>query len=214
MRLARTGCTAPSAFPMKCFGLLPPANPAAALPAAPAPSPTAAMVYGGLSFGAVSVAAYSIWAYRLVPGTAALYASIAAVYLGLGGVALARLVRPPRRWQRFPLLFATGFFVYAVCWCAFWFGLRGKYLADLWGAAAGLAAMTWLFQRAFGQRGGFALSFLALFAWHGAGYYAGGELYAAVRGSTGRLLWGAAHGVGFGAGLGCVLSFCQRSRNP
>jgi hypothetical protein len=34
-------------------------------------------------------------------------------------------------------------------------------------------------------------------------------LHAAIRGSTGRLLWGAAHGVGFGAGAGYLVYRCQ-----
>lgn len=179
----------------------------------PWPSLPFAMIYAGLSFGAVSTLAYTIWAFRLVPGTAGLYTTTALVYLGLGGLALSRLVAAPGAAGRFTLCFATVFLAYAVCWCAFWFGLRGKYRADLWGAMAGLAAMTWQLQLAFGQRRGFLAMFLVLLALHSAGYYAGEQLYAAVRGTSGRLLWGAAHGLGFGAGLGYVLFQCQR-RTP
>jgi hypothetical protein len=110
---------------------------------------------------------------------------------------------------RFALLFATAFMLYAIAWCAFWFGLRGKHRADLWGAMVGLAAMTCLLQRAFGQSRGFLPRWAALFALHSVGYYAGEALYSAVRGSTGRLWWGAAHGAGFGAGLGYVLFRAQ-----
>lgn len=169
-----------------------------------------AMLYACLAFGAVSTLAYSIWAFRLVPGTAGLYTTTALVYLGLGGLALSRLVAVPGAAWRFTLCFATVFLAYAVCWCAFWFGLRGKYRADLWGAMAGLAAMTWLLQLAFDRRRGFLAMFLVLIALHSAGYYAGEQLYAAVRGTSGRLLWGAAHGLGFGAGLGYVLFQLQR----
>jgi hypothetical protein len=170
------------------------------------------MLYGSLGFGAVSVLAYSIWAFRLVPGTAALFATIAAVYLGIGGLTLSRLVIAPGAWKRFPLLFATAFIAYAVCWCAFWFGLKGKHGADFWGAVAGLLAMTWMLQRAFGCTSGFLRLFIGLFVFHSVGYYLGSELEALVRGSSGRLLWGAAHGLGFGAGLGYVLFRCQRLR--
>ncbi len=169
------------------------------------------LIYGALSFAAVSAAAYSIWAFRLLGQEATLYAAIAIVYLGLGGLALSRLVAASGAWKRFPGLFAAAFFLYALGWCAFWFGLRGKHLADLWGALAGLAAMVWLLQSAFGTRPGFLRLLLVLFVCHSAGYYLGGELYAQFRGATGRLLWGVAHGLGFGAGLGYVLHTLQRA---
>src|SRR5688500_6312561 len=59
----------------------------------PASGVARAMLYGGISFCLVSVLAYSIWAFRLVPGTAGLYSATAAVYIGLSGLALSRLVR-------------------------------------------------------------------------------------------------------------------------
>jgi hypothetical protein len=168
-----------------------------------------AMVYGALSFGIVSVIAYSIWAFRLIPGTAAMYSATAAVYLGLSGLALSRLVPTPGAWKRFPFLFAASFMAYAICWCAFWFGLKGKFHADLWGAAVGLAVMTWILHRSFGTRARFLPHFAVLFTCHTLGYTLGDELYAAVRGTNGRLLWGAAHGLGFGAGLGYLLFHSQ-----
>lgn len=173
-----------------------------------------AMVQGGLGFGLVSVLAYSIWAYRLVPGEAAMYAAIAAVYVGLGGLVLGRLVPIAGAWKRFPLLFAGGFLIYAVCWCAFWFGLRGRHFADFWGAAAGLAGMAFFLQRMLGQKHGFWRAYIVLLIAHGIGYYAGGELYAHLRGSTGRLAWGAGHGLGFGAGLAYLLHRCRPAARP
>lgn len=167
------------------------------------------MVYGAASFGVVSVIAYSIWAFRLVQGVGAMYTAIAAIYVGATGLALSRLVLGPGAARRFALLFAAAFLAYAVAWCAFWFGLKGKYHADLWGSAVGLAAMAWLLLRAFDAKGAFLTAFAVLFTCHSLGYYFGDDLYAAVRGSTGRLLWGAAHGLGFGAGLGYVLFRCQ-----
>ncbi len=170
----------------------------------------AAMVHGAAGFGAVSVLAYSIWAYRLVPGTAAMYTAIAVVYLGLAGVALGRLVAGPGGTVRFTGLFAVAFAAYALLWCAGWFGLKGRSNADLYGAAAGLAAVTWLLRRAFGGGGGSPLAlFGVLFACHTIGYTLGGDLHGVVRGPTGRLLWGLGHGLGFGAGLGYVLHQVQ-----
>ena len=168
------------------------------------------ILHGSVSFAVVSVVAYSIWAYRLVPGTVAMYCAIAAVYIGLSGLALSRLIRVPGAWKRFPVLFALAFLLYAICWCAFWFGLKGKYHADLFGFVAGLAALTWLLRAGFGGRPDFLPLFGVVFTFHAIGYAIGDELHTLAHGAPGRLLWGAAHGLGFGAGLGNLLFECQR----
>lgn len=202
----------PTVRPMRFFGLTPDevrARAEAAHEVRPPDSVVTAMAYGAGSVGLVSVAAYSIWAYRLVPGAAAMYAAIAAIYLGLAGLALGRLVAGPGGTARFIGLFAVAFAVYAVIWCAFWFGLKGRHHADLYGAAAGLAAMVWLLHRAFGGGGDPLTLFGVLFACHTIGYTLGDDLHAVVRGATGRLLWGLGHGLGFGAGLGYVLHQAQ-----
>lgn len=175
-----------------------------------ATSPGVSALKGAVSFAIVSTIAYGIWAFRLWPYGPGMYAAIAVVYLGLGGFALGGLVSGRGAIPRVTALFAVSFFVYALIWCAFWFGLRGKFHADLWGAAIGLAAMSAVIRRAFGATGGALEAWAVLFTCHTLGYTLGDELHAALRGVNGRLLWGTAHGAGFGAGLGYLLSVTQR----
>jgi len=175
----------------------------------PTKSLTASMFYGTLSFAIVSTLAYSIWAFRIVRGEALLFSAIAIVYLGSSGFALSRLLAIPHSIMRFTGLFALSFLLYAIFWCAFWFGLGGQYHADLFGSAVGLLAMAWFFHQAFRATTGILASFSILFAFHTLGYYAGEICYAEVGRRAGRLLWGACHGLGFGAGLGALIYSCQ-----
>jgi hypothetical protein len=69
--------------------------------------------------------------------------------------------------------------------------------------------MAALWQRLFAARGEFLRVYAGLFVLHSAGYYLGGQLHLMFSGPPGMLLWGAAHGVGFGAGIGYVLWRCQ-----
>jgi hypothetical protein len=178
--------------------------------ARPPPSVPVAMIGSALGLAAVFAAGYSIWAFRIIRESALQYSVIAAIIFCLGGFVLrAAAVRRGAAWS-FPVCFALGFIAYAVLWSAAWFALRGKYQADLIGAVAGLAAMLAILRAAFGGGRGFVMMFVVLLALHSAGYYLGGQLYAAVKGTNGRLLWGVAHGLGFGAGLGFVLASLQR----
>lgn len=197
---------------MRFFGLTPDqvlsrvADPATAAPRAP--SLGLSIFHGAVGLALVSVAAYSIWALRILGG-GAMWFAVAAIYIALGGVVLGRLVIGPGATARFAGLFAVAFFTYAAAFCTFWFTLKGKYYADLWGSAVGLVLMTFFMMRAFEKRDGFWLLFLGLLAFHSLGYYAGGVLSPQFPGSTGRLLYGACHGLGFGAGLGFVLFHAQ-----
>ena len=165
------------------------------------------LLQGALSFGLVSLTAYALWAWRFIPQEGVMFAAIALVYIGVGGVALGRLVRGGG--FRFPLLFAVVFAAYAVLWCAGWFGLGGKYHGDLYGSAAGLAVLTILVRQAFAARGGWIKSFGVLFACHTLGYTLGADVHGLLGGLEGKLGWGVCHGAGFGAGLGYVLADSQ-----
>ncbi|MFM8334883.1 MAG: hypothetical protein ACKODK_04940 [Opitutaceae bacterium] len=196
---------------MKWLGLHPEARTARGVEQPSAALSTAgSALKGAISFAILSTVAYGIWAFQLLPYGPGMYAAIAVVYLGLGGLALGGLVAGRGAIPRVTALFAVSFFAYALIWCAFWFGLRGKHHADLWGAAVGLAAMSALVRRAFGAKDGALEAWAVLFACHTLGYTIGDELHAAFRGATGRLLWGTAHGAGFGAGLGYLLAVAQR----
>lgn len=169
------------------------------------------ILYGSIGFGLVSVFAYAIWAFKLIRGQGPMYTSIALVYLLLSGWVLGRLAIAPRIQIRFTVLFAIAFFAYALLWCAFWFGFKGQHHGDFYGSAFGLLTMTLIFKRAFDVRGNLLSVFAVLFTFHTLGYYIGEDLYAIVGGPSGRLLWGAAHGLGFGAGLGNLIHHCQLS---
>jgi len=196
---------------MKLFGLTPDQiqQSSDTVDLGPAKSLASSMLFGALNFAIVSTLANSLWAFRLVRGEALLFSAIASVYLGLPGLALGRLLIIPDSLLRFTGLFSLSFLLYAITWCAFWFGLGGQYHADLYGSAAGLLAMAWFFHRAFGATTGLLASFSILFAFHTLGYYAGEVYYFEVDGKAGRLLWGACHGLGFGAGLGALIHSCQ-----
>jgi hypothetical protein len=170
---------------------------------------TFSILYGGIGFGLVSVIAYSIWAFRLIRGQWTMYAAIALVYLLLSGWVLGRLTIAPKNQIRFTALFSVAFLGYAVLWCLFWFGFKWQNHRDLYGSVLGLLLMAIILKRAFGCQRNLLFVFGILFTFHTLGYYAGDDLHQITGGSTGRLLWGACHGIGFGAGLGCLIHQCQ-----
>ncbi len=75
-----------------------------------------------------------------------------------------------------------------------------------------------VFASAFGSVRAFVQIILVLFVTHSMGYFIGSVLYSAVPGLAGKLLWGVAYGLGFGAGIGWALHLCQeavrRKLNP
>ena len=202
----------------------------AGLASAPYHSLTRFVIEGTWRFSLVSLGGFSVWAfagrwfYRYW-GEAGLYAATTLVFVGLAGLLLHPLVSGPRRLWRFWRVFVPAFLAYAVCWCLFWFALGGglgEWLGSLAGSLALVAVTSWGLGN--GQR--FVSSSIAFFLAHSAGYFAGGLLMAWVLeahhsgwlagiskdlvGLIGKLSWGLAYGIGFGAGLGYTFHACQR----
>jgi hypothetical protein len=176
------------------------------------------VIHGALGFALVSIAAFSVWAFaaplfRHAGGELGMYAAIAAVFLGLSGIALGPVAGGAGRFYR---AFLPAFFAYALIWCVAWFGLKGR--AGEWiGAAAGCLAFAIISMRMLGCMRGWVVAALALFVLHTAGYFAGDwamyDFWLADRNAKiprpeaamlAKLSWGLCYGLGFGAGIGWV----------
>jgi hypothetical protein len=179
---------------------------------------------GAIRFGLVSLAAYSIWAFvpRLGGSEAGMYTLIALVYLGAAGFALSGLLHGEQKLRRTWRLFLPAFLLYAVIWCAAWFGLHGR-LGECVGAILGSIAFAAWYWHGLGRPAHFWLGAIVLSSLHAAGYFAGsawmyGLLDHGLEGWTrpellkpAKLGWGLLHGLGFGAGIGFLHGLWQRS---
>jgi hypothetical protein len=177
-----------------------------------------------------SLVVYATWAFAgrwlyANLGEAGAYAVWAGLFVLLSGAGLNPLVIGPRHLLRFYALFLAAFGAYAVLWSVSWFALRGR--AGEWiGSLAGTAALGFILANAFGLGWERWRMMGLLFVAHSAGYFLGSFLFdfcrsdsgAALlgavldrsgRATAGKLLWGAAYGLGFGAGLGDALHVCQ-----
>ncbi len=172
-------------------------------------SPWQCALRGAAGFGAVSVIVYGTvafagrWLYTTLTETGA-YAFWAALYLGGTPGVLGRLLIPAGRRRRFSLLFMVGFLAYALGWVAAYFPLRnkpGELLASLLGPALFAVVLCAGYRRTAAW---WALS-AVLAIGHGAGYFLGDLLNSTVRGPFGMVLWGVAHGLGYGAAIGWAL---------
>ena len=187
----------------------------------------AAIRFGALRFTVVSLLAYAISAFGPKMGASVLYSLIAVAYVGLSGLLMNGLLEGPRRLVRWYLIFVPGFLLYAVFWCAGWFGLRG-HAGEVFGSAVGLFFLAWTIGRGVGAKGVLLEVLAVLFFYHTLGYYLGDMLYTGGQGhkllaplldnvsggtrvTIARLLWGLGHGAGFGAGLGYAFWKSQRS---
>jgi hypothetical protein len=183
------------------------------------PSRLGSIVRGSLGFGAVSLVAYGVWAFggkwlgsKL--GEGGFYAVMAAVFVGLTGLALHPLVAGPRSFLRFTKVFVPAFLAYAAVWCVFWFKLKfglGEWLGSLGGCVAFAAVSGAL----LGGLRSLPLAALVLFVGHSAGYFLGAPIcYAQMRShpALGMLAWGLLYGLGFGAGIGFAFHSFQKTR--
>lgn len=180
------------------------------------------LLHGALGFALVSLAAFSIWAFAgkfFAPlgGEVAMYAAIAAVFLGFSGLLLGRLAGGIGRFYQ---AFLPAFFLYAIVWCIAWFAFKNR-TGEWLGAAAGSLIFTYISMKMLGSTRGWLLAAVALFCLHTAGYFAGdwamydvwlsadnlADLTKKDRTQAalmGKLSWGLFYGLGFGAGIGCV----------
>ena len=191
---------------------------------------TRSLVHGALGFTLVSIAGFAPWAVFGRPlhramGEAGLYAVCAAVFIGLSGLCLHKLILGPGSLSRFYAVFAVAFTAYAIAWIAAWMSFGG-HLGSALGLLAGTLVMAWLLVLAFDAKEQFVKVAAALFILNAIGYFAGGVVQGAVasldrarflgvalqrsdRVMLANLLWGVCYGLGFGAGLGLAFHFCQ-----
>lgn len=185
---------------------------------------------GIVGFTILSVAGFAPWAllgkwFHKTVGEAGMYAACAAVFIGLSGPLLHRLIIGAGSLARFYKLFAAAFAGYAVAWTIGWMTVHG-HPGSVAGLLAGTAIMGWMLASAF-DAGGMALKIIAaLFVLNSLGYFAGGWVAeslmrwkdfsifgtvvpAKTRITSAMLLWGVCYGLGFGAGVGAALHLCQ-----
>lgn len=187
---------------------------------------------GTVGFTVLSVAGFVPWAvfgralHQLV-GEVGMYCVCAAVFIGLSGPLLHRLILGPGSLARFYRLFAITFTANSVLWIGGWMALRG-HAGSVAGLLAGTAAMGWLLTLAFDAPRARGRVIAALFGLNTLGYFIGGVVEGAVAGMQpfslagtevdrrtqvmgAKLLWGVFYGLGFGAGLGLAFHECQRA---
>jgi hypothetical protein len=184
--------------------------------AAHLPTLGASVLRGIVGFIIVSVAGFAPWPIfeRWVHGKGEieLYIACTAVFIGLSGLCLHRLIIGPGSLSRFYKLFSLAFLAYAFAWVAFWMWLRGN--SGVWaGLLAGNVVMGAILAFAFDAQRSAMKIIAALFALNAIGYFAGawieGKLISEHR-LAAMLFWGACYGAGFGAGLGIAFHICQK----
>lgn len=180
-----------------------------------APTLAASISRGVIGFALVSVAGFSPWAFfdrwfhRV--GEVGLYAACTAVFIGLSGLLLHRLIIGRGSLPRFYKLFSIAFAAYAIVWITLWVWLHGN-AGSVSGLLGGTVAMGMLLAFAFDAQRSVVKIVAALFVLNALGYFAGGWVegkLAIGHRLAGMILWGVCYGVGFGAGLGIAFYICQ-----
>lgn len=181
-----------------------------------------------LLFTLVALASFATWALgsHFFSSEPAMYAMCAAIFLGLGGLALSPAGHFPVRKTRlaFSLRFGLGFIAYSFLWSVCWFTFRDTF-GEVTGSFTGLLALIAILGRERYLTGSLVTATALVFLWHTLGYYTGGFTYMALQGRgpfgvepflepksmiiLARFSWGLFYGLGLGFGLTCLL---QRSR--
>ena len=183
----------------------------------PAPLPTlgASVVRGIAGFALLSVAGFAPWPSLALwfrhGSEMQLYSACTAIFIGLSGPLLHRLIIGPGSLPRFYKLFAPAFIAYAAVWVAFWVWLRGRE-GEIAGLLGGTAAMGAVLTFAFDAQRSVVKVIAALFALNALGYFAGGWFEGTLaidHRLAAMMLWGVCYGIGFGAGLGVAFHICQ-----
>jgi hypothetical protein len=187
--------------------------------AASAPSLKRSLLIGGLGFCLVSLLVFATvafaerWMYQQL-GLGGAYTVWTILFILLGGAVFTPLIIIRGRWLRFYALFGFAFLLYAIGWIGAYFTLRGA-LGEWVGALAGSILMGLVLASGFGSLRTSPKLIAVLFVANSIGYFLGDWLNNSIGGKPGMLLWGAAYGLFFGAGLGAVFYFAQASlRQP
>ncbi|MES2463699.1 MAG: hypothetical protein V4671_24275, partial [Armatimonadota bacterium] len=153
------------------------------LPAAAVPPMGWSVLAASAGFGLASLCVFATvafaerWMYQRLGMTGA-YLAWTTLFILLGGTALRPLVRSVPA-GRFYLIFALGFFVYAVGWIGAYFTLRGT-VGEWAGSLVGSMLMAFIFAAGFRARHSALRLAVVLFIANSVGYFAGSAVNNAV----------------------------------
>lgn len=180
------------------------------------PSLARSIITGAIGFAVVSLGVFATvafaerWMYRNL-GPMGSYLAWTVMFILISGGAFGSLVVGRWRLPRFYLLFGLAFFAYASGWMIAYFNMRNP-TGELAGALAGSILMAVVFAAGFRSLRSIPKLSALLFVSNSLGYFLGSALNNSFGGRLGMLLWGAAYGLFFGAGIGATLQLVQRQQ--